>query len=200
MADWINGRGTVEVSAAYLRCLLAPRSGAGRPAVSALAVRLNHLFDAVRRPDGKAFSNDEVAAAVSRRDGVSTSGSYLWYMRRGERDNPKMKVIEGLADFFGVPPGYFFDDEPPAVLLGEVAAFFDVPVCYFHDDEQATTIAEELTQLATLARGRATQTVAKIEHVAMRMGDLSEDSLQTILEIVENVRRLEGLDRPRPGG
>lgn len=78
---------------------------------SALASRLTHLFDVVRRPDGREFSNEEVATAIARDQGVKLSGSYVWYLRTGQRDNPTYRHLSALARFFGVPPAYFFDDE-----------------------------------------------------------------------------------------
>ncbi|MEU8702559.1 XRE family transcriptional regulator [Streptomyces sp. NPDC048680] len=42
---------------------------------------------------------------------VSISGSYIWLLRKGQRDNPTLKHVEALARFFGVPPAYFFDDQ-----------------------------------------------------------------------------------------
>lgn len=76
-----------------------------------LASRLTHLFDVVRRPDGREFSNEEVATAIARHQGVKLSGSYVWYLRTGQRDNPTFRHLSALARFFGVPPAYFFDDE-----------------------------------------------------------------------------------------
>ncbi|WP_181871575.1 helix-turn-helix domain-containing protein [Sphaerisporangium album] len=38
------------------------------------------------------------------------SHTYIWQLRRGKRDNPTLKHLEALADFFGVPTTYFVDD------------------------------------------------------------------------------------------
>ncbi|MEV4235263.1 hypothetical protein AB0J47_08820 [Nocardia sp. NPDC049737] len=48
-------------------------------AASTLASRSTHLFDVVRRPDGREFSNEEIATAIVRNQGVTLSGSYVWY-------------------------------------------------------------------------------------------------------------------------
>jgi len=39
------------------------------------------------------------------------SGTYLWLLRTGQRDNPTMKHLIAIARFFSVPPTYFFPDE-----------------------------------------------------------------------------------------
>jgi transcriptional regulator with XRE-family HTH domain len=43
--------------------------------------------------------------------GGSLSGSYLWLLATGQRDNPTVQQIESLAEFFKVSPSYFFDDQ-----------------------------------------------------------------------------------------
>jgi transcriptional regulator with XRE-family HTH domain len=76
-----------------------------------LADKINHLFDTVRRDDGTRYSNDEVAARLGAEDGgTKISGSYVWMLRNGKRDNPTKKHLEFLAKFFSVSPAYFFDD------------------------------------------------------------------------------------------
>ena len=38
------------------------------------------------------------------------SGTYLWLLRTGVRNNPSRRMLEAIAVFFGVPVAYFFDD------------------------------------------------------------------------------------------
>jgi ESX-1-secreted protein regulator len=79
---------------------------------STLAARLNQLFEVIH-PAGRSrpYSNDEVAALLQEQGGPTISGTYLWQLRTGRRDNPTKRHIEALADFFGVPVAYFFDDD-----------------------------------------------------------------------------------------
>lgn len=77
---------------------------------STFADRLNYLFETVYPSGRKAYSNPEVASAISD-TGVSISAAYLWLLRTGQRDNPTMRHLEALANFFGVPPAFFFDDD-----------------------------------------------------------------------------------------
>jgi transcriptional regulator with XRE-family HTH domain len=39
-----------------------------------------------------------------------TSGTYVWQLKTGRRDNPTYKLLIGLSRFFGVSPTYFFDE------------------------------------------------------------------------------------------
>ena len=76
-----------------------------------LARRLDHLFRTVHPKDRGPYTHAEVADAVNKAagDGV-ISGTYVWQLRTGRRDNPTRKHLSALAAFFGVSPMYFFDD------------------------------------------------------------------------------------------
>ncbi|MGW0737484.1 helix-turn-helix domain-containing protein [Streptomyces sp. NPDC002851] len=76
-----------------------------------LADRINHLFEVIHPAGRKPYSNDEVAARLQEQGGPTVSGTYLWQLRTGRRDNPTKRHLEALADFFGVPAAYFFDDD-----------------------------------------------------------------------------------------
>ncbi|MGM1059968.1 XRE family transcriptional regulator [Saccharothrix sp. Mg75] len=73
------------------------------------ARRLDRLFRAVH-PAGREHTYEEVAAAI-RADGVTISHTYVWQLRKGLRDNPTKRHMEGLAKFFGVPTSYFLDED-----------------------------------------------------------------------------------------
>ncbi|WP_035737106.1 helix-turn-helix domain-containing protein [Glycomyces arizonensis] len=77
---------------------------------SSFAFKLNQLFETISAPGGNAYTNDEVAGAITE-GGTPISGSYIWMLRKGQRDNPTLRHIEALAHFFGIPVSYFFDDE-----------------------------------------------------------------------------------------
>ncbi|GIE89909.1 helix-turn-helix domain-containing protein [Actinoplanes regularis] len=82
-------------------------SGAG-----ALAQRIDKLFKTVK-PKGREFTYEEVAQGCEAIGG-SFSKTYVWQLRTGLRENPTKRHLEALAAFFGVPVGYFFDDEAAA--------------------------------------------------------------------------------------
>ncbi|MBP2476724.1 transcriptional regulator with XRE-family HTH domain [Crossiella equi] len=92
-------------------------SGAG---AGALAARIDHLFQVIRRPNGEQHSHEEVAKACRESTGETFSATYLWQLRTGRRDNPTKRHLEALAAFFQVPPAYFFDDEQGEAIAREL--------------------------------------------------------------------------------
>jgi transcriptional regulator with XRE-family HTH domain len=96
-----------------------------------LADKINHLFQTVHPASRGPYSNDEVATGIRDRGGPSISATYIWLLRKGERDNPTLKHLEALAAFFGIPAAYFFDDEATARIdaeLGMLSAMRDAGV------------------------------------------------------------------------
>ncbi|MEV6238569.1 XRE family transcriptional regulator [Lentzea sp. NPDC051838] len=75
-----------------------------------LADRLDRLFKAVRPGGQREYTYEEVAGQI-REQGISISHTYVWQLRKGLRDNPTKRHLEGLAQFFGVPTSYFLDDD-----------------------------------------------------------------------------------------
>ncbi|MEV5239654.1 helix-turn-helix domain-containing protein [Streptomyces cinnamoneus] len=95
-----------------------------------LADKLNHLFRTVVPAGREPYTTEEVARAITA-TGVSISGSYIWLLRKGQRDNPTLRHLEALAKFFGVPPAYFFDEQATAEVnadLGLLVALRDTQV------------------------------------------------------------------------
>lgn len=80
-----------------------------------LALRLKRLFDEKRKPDGKQYSQKEILEGLQ---GAITP-VYLWKLSNGHASNPTMQVIRRLADFFGVDPGYFFQNDALQVVSAE---------------------------------------------------------------------------------
>jgi transcriptional regulator with XRE-family HTH domain len=84
-----------------------------------LAERLNKLFASVRKPDGTEYSQREVAEGVTAA-GEPISHSYVGQLRKGEKDNPTLRHLRGLARFFGVPVEYFTNDDVAAKVDHEL--------------------------------------------------------------------------------
>lgn len=78
---------------------------------STLADKINKLFATVRDEQGREYSPEYVAGWLRDTEGPSISVSYLYLLRRGERDNPTKTHIEAIARFFQIPAAYFFDEE-----------------------------------------------------------------------------------------
>jgi transcriptional regulator with XRE-family HTH domain len=100
-----------------------------RPPEGHFAERLDRLFRTVHPKDRGPYTPAEVADAINKAAGERmVSGTYLWLLRTGQRDNPTMKHLIAIARFFGVPPTYFFPDdavEQDAVPAEVVAALSD---------------------------------------------------------------------------
>jgi transcriptional regulator with XRE-family HTH domain len=97
----------------------APQEPTPKAATPTLAAKIDRLFRAGRGGRGE-HGYTEVASAIRRRGGPTVSHTYLWQLRRGLRDNPTKRHLEALADFFGVPPAYFFDDAAAARVEAEL--------------------------------------------------------------------------------
>ncbi len=88
-----------------------------------LAEKLTRLFQTVRSPDGDEYTYGEVVAEINARGIAKTSGTYLCDLRIGKKDNPRIKQLEAIAEFFGVPVTYFLDgDESAARIYTQLAA------------------------------------------------------------------------------
>jgi transcriptional regulator with XRE-family HTH domain len=98
----------------------ATMTEANLPAGRTLAEKLDRLFHAVHARNRSEYSHEEVAEAIRARGGPTISATYLWQLRKGARDNPTKKHLEAIADFFGVSPAYFFDDETAERINAEL--------------------------------------------------------------------------------
>jgi transcriptional regulator with XRE-family HTH domain len=86
-----------------------------------LADKLDYLFRTVRLKGRGEYTYREVAQAINDApDDVTISASYLWQLRRGDKNNPTIKHIEALARFFGVPASYFLDDESAEEITAQL--------------------------------------------------------------------------------
>lgn len=144
--------------------MTAERGGRGRPKEPpdprTLAEKLDHLFTIVRPARGE-YSHEQVAAAIAASEGSTISAAYLWQLRKGLRDNPTMKHLEALAEFFGVSPAYFFDDEATARIDADLAL-----LAALRDDA--------VRQLALRAAGLSAESVAALTALTERLRQLED--------------------------
>jgi very-short-patch-repair endonuclease len=82
---------------------------------------LNRLFETVHPPGRYPYTSAAVIAGLRAR-GIQMSAPYLSQLRSGKRDNPSTATMVALADFFGIDPAYFTDDEYSAKLDAELGA------------------------------------------------------------------------------
>ncbi|SLH40867.1 helix-turn-helix domain-containing protein [Mycobacteroides abscessus] len=76
---------------------------------SYLAQKLNKLFDMKHKANAAPLSNDAAAKEIFDMTNVKISGSYLWLLRQGERDNPTLQHLQAIAEYFGVPAAYLVE-------------------------------------------------------------------------------------------
>ena len=77
-------------------------------------------------------------------------------------------------------------DNPTLKHVEALAAFFGVPPAYFFDDDTTAKVDAELGLLTAMKD-------AGVQKVALRVAGLSPRSLDSITEMIERVRELEGL-------
>jgi transcriptional regulator with XRE-family HTH domain len=74
------------------------------------AKKLDHLMRTVHPAGRGPYSYAEVARAIGE-GGGQISATYIWQLRTGVKNNPTVAHLNALADFFGVRPSYFLDDD-----------------------------------------------------------------------------------------
>jgi transcriptional regulator with XRE-family HTH domain len=149
----------------------------------------------------------------------TASGTYVWQLRTGRRDNPTKNHIEGLAKLFGVPVKYFFEEDTAEVVntvlgmlnnlkakgvtpellhtqLGSLSRLLETGVS--PDDivaqfETLNRLNEAGVTLATLNQFED----AGVTGIALRAVGLSQKGLAAAAAMLDQVRRLEGLP-PEP--
>lgn len=81
----------------------------GAPEKSELSIKLDKLFDTMRKPNEPPLSNAAAAEAITTKTGVSISPAYMWQLRTGLKTNPTVTHLRAIAKFFGVNPSYLID-------------------------------------------------------------------------------------------
>jgi transcriptional regulator with XRE-family HTH domain len=84
------------------------------------ARKLDRLFQSVRPPGGGEYTYAEVSAGIAARGVATISDTYLCDLRNGTKENPRIRHVEALADFFGVPISYFLDGDESARLFDQL--------------------------------------------------------------------------------
>ncbi len=114
------------------------------------AERLAHLIATVHPPDRKPYSYREIAHGVAELTGVTMSATHVQQLAVGARKDPKRSHIQALAQFFGVPVTYFFDDE----VAGQVDRQVEDVVAW--RDTEARNLAQRAMRLSPRDRETVT--------------------------------------------
>ena len=134
-----------------------------------LAQRLNHLLETVHPPGRGPYSLREVADAINEEAGTRLMSAAYLSQLRTGQRT-----------------------EPSHSRLAAIAKFFGVDMRYFSDEETAQATDEQLEFLAAMRDNG-------VRAVAVRAAGLSETALEAVKALIDNARRLEGLDAPEPG-
>lgn len=76
-----------------------------------LAERLQHLIATVHPRGRGPYSSAEIVEGVNALGAARISGTYLSEMRNGKKEDPSHSKLQAIAQFFGVPVAYFYDEK-----------------------------------------------------------------------------------------
>ncbi|RJQ75381.1 hypothetical protein D5S17_21055 [Pseudonocardiaceae bacterium YIM PH 21723] len=82
-----------------------------RPLVRQIDQRLTALIAALYPDERKRPGFGRLAQEIREKTGGTISATYLWELATGKKRNLTLEQLDVLADFFGVPPEYFFNDQ-----------------------------------------------------------------------------------------
>ncbi|MCC3650701.1 hypothetical protein LIX60_04230 [Streptomyces sp. S07_1.15] len=133
-----------------------------RPLVREFGQRLNELIAAMHPDQRKRPGYARLAKEIRETTGGAISGTYLWELATGKKRNVTLEQLDVLAEFFGVPPEYFLNEET------------------------AERVNSQL-KLATALRD------ARVRNLALRADGLSAESLDALLIMVNEARRVQNL-------
>ncbi|MFD9610925.1 hypothetical protein ACFWWS_16350 [Streptomyces sp. NPDC059083] len=133
-----------------------------RPLLRKFDQRLTELIQAVYPDEQQRPGYARLAREISAATGGSISGTYLWELATGKKRNITLEQLDVLAQFFGVPPEYFLNEEVSQRVKAQLA-------------------------LATALRD------TKVRSLAMRASGLSPASLDSLLTIVNETRKVQNL-------
>lgn len=86
-----------------------------------LGQKLDWLIKNVPGPDGTLCTKAELARLVTLYSGESCDRGYIGLLVNGRRVNPTMRILEALAEVFGIDPGIFFNDSKFTAVRDELA-------------------------------------------------------------------------------
>ncbi|MEV5884505.1 hypothetical protein AB0L74_17515 [Streptomyces sp. NPDC052020] len=133
-----------------------------RPVTRRIDQHLTRLINALYPDERTRPGYAKLARQIREATGGTLSGTYLWELASGRKHNVTLEQLDVLAEFFGVPPEYFINDD-------------------------VTERVNSQLRLATALRE------AKVRSLALRAEGLSEESLDALLTMVDQARRLQGL-------
>jgi ESX-1-secreted protein regulator len=138
--------------------------------LDSFAGRLNAIFETMHPRDRGPWENSEVAAAIKAKGtGVTCSPTYLWHLRNGTRDNPTLKHLHALAEFFHVP----------------IVALVGTP-------EEAAAVHAQMDLV------RFVREYPWLEELVTLLLSLNPDGQQAVVGLIRDLATIPGLAQPAP--
>lgn len=137
--------------------------GTGEQRGRSLAEKLEHLLSVTARAGHKAPSNEDVATAINIAAGEKTISATYVWQLRTGRKT-----------------------NPTMRHLEALAQYCGVSAAYFLNDDESVKIDEQLALLDALKQSDA-------RNIALRSTELSESSRQAVSNMIDQLRKLEGL-------
>lgn len=144
---------------------VADDDGEPAPSLATFAGRLDKAITTMHPPDRGPYTYAEISKGVKEL-GATLSTSYLWQLRRGDRDNPTLRQIEALARFFHLPVTWF---------VGGSAA-------------EIESIEAQMNLVQVM---RSPQ----VREVALRASSLTPAGLRAIVGILGQLEEVQGMTR-----
>lgn len=85
-----------------------------------LAGQVNRLFEVTKRPDGRKWTNAELAIHITGQTGSPCSRQWVGQLRKGADVEVLAPRLDAIATFFNVPEGYFTDPAQAKVIDAEI--------------------------------------------------------------------------------
>jgi len=149
------------------------QSPTGDPSSLTLAEKLDRCFQTMHPAGRGEWTYREVSRGIGD-TGVTISPSYLWQLRKGQRDNPTVRQMQAVADFFHVPMTYFFGAS------------------------EEVEIVDAQMMLVRAMRDH------QVRDVALRASELSPAGLRAVANIIGELQNVSGMSarrgRRRPTG
>lgn len=137
--------------------------GGGRPVRRTLPEKLEYLFATVRPPGG--LGREYTHQEIADRAAEAGEQVSASYVWQLRKDPTKNPTIRSLE---------------------ALAKAFGIPVAYFFNDETAAAVEANLELIAALRNEH-------VRGVALAASDLSPESLQAIMQMIDRAREWEGL-------
>ena len=126
-----------------------------------IAERFEVLLGAYPRPDGRAWSGQQIDEATG---GVVTR-SYVTNLRKGRIENPGYRKLQAIAQAIGFPPRLWFDEDLCEAPSGQARLNIDQDLDQILRDGTVNAIARKSSRLPIREKRMVLRIVEQFESV-----------------------------------